>query len=185
MSNECFKVTSDSNPKDLIGMNKPPLSLVPPALIIHTAMGMKNGAIKYGPYNWRDKKVQARIYIDAALRHILEWLDGEENAADSGVHHLGHAAACLGILLDAQENDCLIDDRPKKGTAAALVEQFTERKPAPVNLTGGAIGGIISDFVVSCDKCGGSIKHAQAFSSNRPGHWNYRNLCLGCFNSLK
>jgi hypothetical protein len=91
-------------------------------------MAMKNGAKKYSKFNWRNQKVQAQIYIDACLRHVLEWFDGEENAADSGVHHLGHAAACLAILLDAQENDCLIDDRPKKGNTAALIEKFTEKK---------------------------------------------------------
>lgn len=119
---------TSTNPKDRIGMKKPPLSLVPSSGIIHCAQAMKNGAIKYGPYNWRDEKVSARIYIDAAMRHLYEWLDREENAKDSGVHHLGHAMACCAILLDAQENGQLVDDRPKAGKAAELVEQFTEKK---------------------------------------------------------
>ena len=34
------------------------------------------------------------------------------NAPDSKAHHLGHARACLGILLDAMANGCLEDDRP-------------------------------------------------------------------------
>lgn len=72
---------------------------------------MLDGEIKYGHRNWRDKKVVARIYIDAATRHLQAWAEGEEIAPDSGVHHLGHARACLGILLDAQETGNLIDDR--------------------------------------------------------------------------
>ena len=43
--------------------------------------------------------------------HLNAWAEGEEAAPDSGVHHLGHARACLGILLDAQETGNLIDDR--------------------------------------------------------------------------
>lgn len=73
---------------------------------------MADGARKYGPYNWRGNAVVARIYIDAAMRHLLAWLEGEETAEDSGVHHLGHAMACCAILLDAQETGNLIDDRP-------------------------------------------------------------------------
>ena len=46
------------NPKDLLGASKPQLHLVPPALTIWVAKAMENGAMKFGPYNWRDKKVR-------------------------------------------------------------------------------------------------------------------------------
>ncbi len=72
---------------------------------------MLDGELKYGPRSWRVDKIMARRYIDAAMRHMNAWAEGEEVAADSGVHHLGHARACLGILLDAQETGNLIDDR--------------------------------------------------------------------------
>ncbi len=117
----------DSNPKDLIGIKKPPIDLVPPTGIIHEAMAFGNGAAKYGPYNYRDKKVQAMIYVGACMRHIYSWLDGEEIAEDSGVHHLGHARACLNILLDAQENGFLIDNRPTKGKSSELISQLTKK----------------------------------------------------------
>lgn len=114
-----------TNPKDLIGLTKPPISLVSPIGLVHTAMAMKDGARKYGPYNWRDNKVIASIYVDAAMRHILQWNDGEERAEDSGAHHLGHAAACLFILLDALENGCLIDDRPTPGKTSEVIKRLT------------------------------------------------------------
>lgn len=79
--------------------------------MLHEACAMLDGDIKYGFRNWREKNVVARIYIDAALRHLNSWAEGEEYAEDSGVHHLGHARACLGILLDAQETGNLIDNR--------------------------------------------------------------------------
>ena len=117
--------TSLTNPKDLIGIKKPQLWLVPPSALIHEAMAMKNGADKYGAYNWREKKVRVVIYIDAALRHLQQYLDGEDLATDSGVHHLGHARACCGIILDALETGNLIDDRPTKGKAPQLIERLT------------------------------------------------------------
>jgi hypothetical protein len=119
------------NPKDLLGLKKPPLDLIPPAFEIHVAMAMKDGAKKYSPFNWRGNKVRARVYVGAAKRHIAAWLDGEELAPDSGVHHLAHAAACMAILLDAQETGNLEDDRPTPGAAARLIAKFTEgSKPA-------------------------------------------------------
>lgn len=107
-------MTDDLNPKDRIAASKVDLSLVPPASIIHEAMAMENGAKKYNAYNWREKKVRARVYIAAALRHLLEYLDGGEFSGDTQppVHHLAHAKACCGILLDALETGNLVDDRP-------------------------------------------------------------------------
>lgn len=122
----------EANPKDLIGVTKPNLALIPPAAMLHEAMAMGNGAEKYGAYNWRQKKVRAMIYIAAAQRHLASYLDGEEVASDSGVHHLGHARACLGIILDAMETGNLIDDRPTPGAAAALIERLTTRTASSV-----------------------------------------------------
>jgi Domain of unknown function (DUF5664) len=104
-------VNSGTNPKDKLGASKIPLSLVPPIATLHTAAAMYIGAQRYGAYNFRQTKVLASIYIDAAFRHLTSWLEGEECASDSGVNHLGHASACIAILLDAKEHGCLIDDR--------------------------------------------------------------------------
>jgi len=100
-----------TNPKDLLGIKKVPLGQVCPVAMAHESCAMLDGDLKYGFRNWREKHVVARIYIDAALRHISAWSEKEEKAKDSGVHHLAHARACLGILLDAQANGNLIDDR--------------------------------------------------------------------------
>lgn len=105
----------DTNPKDGIGATKLPLSLVPPVALAHASLAHLDGACKYGKWNWRVAGVRASIYIDAALRHIAAYNEGEKVAADSGVHHLGHALACLNILLDAESVGKLIDDRPPSG----------------------------------------------------------------------
>jgi hypothetical protein len=100
------------NPKDVIGSKKVSLTKLPAIATAWGAMAMMDGAGKYGPYNFRDKSVQASIYVDAARRHLDCWFEGEECARDSKVHHLGHALACIAILLDTQATGNLIDDRP-------------------------------------------------------------------------
>lgn len=116
-----------TNPKDKLGIKKVQLNLVPPASKIYQAQAMEDGAVKYGPYNWRDKKVIASIYIGALQRHIDQWYDGENLSEDSGVPHLGHALACIGIIVDALETGNLIDDRPKPGAASKLIKGLTKK----------------------------------------------------------
>lgn len=120
-------IPDDANPKDLLGLKKVALRLVPPALTIFVAKVMALGAKKYGPYNWRNKKIRHTVYLEAAMRHILSALDGEETDPESGMPHEAHAAACMGIILDAKSLDILINDRPLPGAAAKLIAQFTEK----------------------------------------------------------
>jgi len=116
-----------TNPKDRLGLKKTRLSLVPPASLLYQALAMEDGARKYGPYNWRANKVIATIYVDAAMRHLLAWADGEELAPDSQKPHLAHALACLGIIVDAKETGNLIDDRPIPGAAGRLIAAFEKK----------------------------------------------------------
>lgn len=105
------------NPKDKIGATKVDLSLIPGTALAHLAFALMDGATKYGPYNWRVERVQARTYIAAAQRHLLDYLDGQEYASDSLAHHLGHVMACCAIILDAEANGMLTDDRPVMAAA--------------------------------------------------------------------
>ncbi len=115
----------ETNPKDIYGVKKPQLNLVPQTSIIYQALAMEDGAQKYGPFNWREKKVKASIYVAACQRHLAAWFDSrEELAQDSKRPHLGHAIACLGILVDAYETGNLVDDRPLPGAAAELVKKW-------------------------------------------------------------
>lgn len=116
-----------TNPKDLIGATKPDLALIPQSALVHQALAHKNGADKYGAYNWRDKKVQSMIYLSAALRHITAYIDGEDVAEDSGINHLGHAIAGLNILLDATESNMVVDNRPKKGCGPQVLKRHSQQ----------------------------------------------------------
>lgn len=119
----------DSNPKTRFGVAKPGIADIPPVAILTLGQGMTNGKVKYGRTNWREHEVTASVYYDAAARHMMSWWDGEENASDSGVHHLGHAMACFAILIDAASSGKLIDDRPGvKGTTSDFIARMT--KPA-------------------------------------------------------
>jgi hypothetical protein len=129
------------NQKDVIGFSKLPLARFPAVAIAHGSHAMHWGAnyagpngTGYGPYNWRDAKVRASIYVDAAMRHLLAWYEGEDLATDSGVHHLGHLIAGMAIVMDAEANGTLVDDRPVHGkpdlasrTFKALADQLASR----------------------------------------------------------
>jgi len=116
-----------TNPKDLLGLKKPPLRLIPPAAMLYESRVMGFGAQRYGPYNWRENKVRLTVYIEAAMRHLLAKLDGEDLDSESKMPHEAHARACMGIILDALATGNLIDDRPKPGAAATLIAKLTEK----------------------------------------------------------
>ena len=118
------------NPKQVYGAQKPNLALIPVSGLHHTALAFENGASKYGAYNWRDRGVEAMTYIAAAQRHIADFLDGTERASDSDIHNLGHAVACLLIIMDAQEVGNLIDNRPIPGKSAEVLERLKAWKAA-------------------------------------------------------
>lgn len=117
----------DNNPKSVHGAKKPPVGFIPPAALLHEAAAFADGAVKYGAYNWRLNGVSAMVYLHAAGRHLLEFLDREDFDPTSNVHHLGHARACLGIVLDAFETGNLIDDRPKPGAAGELIRRWEKQ----------------------------------------------------------
>lgn len=132
---------NSTNPKDAFGRQKPGISNIPPSALIHEAMAMKNGADKYGPFNWRKTTVSARVYVDAMFRHLMRYWDGEEVDPETGVHHLGHLRASAGILIDAREQKTLIDDRPAPGRASDILERLTRKTGMPV-ITQGQLASI-------------------------------------------
>lgn len=106
------------DPKKSQGEKKPQLQLIPPALNTEMAKALQNGASKYGAWNWRENKVELMTYIGAMRRHLDDFVEGEDNAPDSGVHHLGHIAANCAILLDASKHGTLVDNRPQSKQTA-------------------------------------------------------------------
>ncbi len=104
--------TKDTNPKDAVGIKKPPASTVSGPVIAQLGLAMLEGARKYGRHNYRVSGVRASVYYDAAWRHMTKWWEGEDIDKDSGLDHVIKAIASLVVLYDAMIFDNWIDDRP-------------------------------------------------------------------------
>ena len=113
-------------------------SVIPPAAVAYFGVAMrygayeaprKDGSFGYGPYNWRDQPVEASTYVDATIRHIMQFWDGENDDPGSKVPHLAAAIASLGILIDAIENGVCKDDRPenKCGAVSKVIDRHTRK----------------------------------------------------------
>lgn len=100
------------NPKEAAGAEKVPLHLNPPVASHFQALVHKNGADKYGAWNWREAGINLTTYTGAAKRHIDGIMRGEWLDPESGYPHWAHLMACGAISLDAWWYGKLTDDRP-------------------------------------------------------------------------
>jgi len=126
-----------SNPKDIQGRAKPNLSRLPLAPIFETIAALEEGRRKYGPFNWRSEKIDETVYVDAAIRHLCQWIAGENDDPDSGISHITKAIAGLLILRDAQIHGCSIDTREvvqdlRLAEVSAKIASVVEKYPNPV-----------------------------------------------------
>jgi hypothetical protein len=130
--------TKPTNPKDVVGIRKAPLSVVPMSVVAELGLAMMEGALKYGRHNYRAAGVRGSVYFDAAMRHLIAWWEGEDLDADSGVSHITKALACLTVLRDAQIQGMCEDDRPPRSAefyarvnaaAGALLERYGSVEP--------------------------------------------------------
>lgn len=128
----------DTNPKDVIGIRKAPLSTVPANVIAELGVAMLEGASKYGRHNYRATGVRASVYYDAAMRHLIAWWEGEDIDPDSGVSHITKLLACMTVLRDAMHRDNWEDDRPPASKpfyqelnekAGSLLDKHKDKNP--------------------------------------------------------
>lgn len=120
--------TKDTNPKDAVGLSKAALSVLPMPPLYEAALAMAEGAMKYGRHNYRAASVRYSVYFDAIQRHLALWYEGQDNAPDSGCHHLGHVMACCIILLDdILGNQAGNDDRPPVNHNERWLSEFNRR----------------------------------------------------------
>ena len=90
--------------------DKPRISLIPPESAIGLARVLTHGAKKYGANNWCNGPDWSR-YLDAAMRHTLEFQAGKDIDADSGLATADHVQACWAILSALQKRGIGNDDR--------------------------------------------------------------------------
>jgi len=115
-----------TNPKDLVGVRKVPLSVLSCAVLMEVALGLMEGGCKYGRHNYRDAGVAFSIYYDATMRHLMSWWEGEDMDPDSGLSHITKAISSLFVLRDAMINKKFTDDRPIKVINPDWMQQANE-----------------------------------------------------------
>jgi len=99
---------------------KPPISLIPRSALLAEAKVMASGASRYGAHNWRGGMKWSRLG-DAAMRHILAFMDGQaldDGPDGSGESHLANARCCLAFLIEYAEYGLGEDDRHMREAAA-------------------------------------------------------------------
>jgi hypothetical protein len=96
--------------------------------MIYLALGHEPGAAKYGRFNWRENPVETMTYIAATMRHLVEWVDGNDEAADTGQPHLAHALASLSVLVDAIETGNAVDNRPSPGKSSVMIQMIEGKR---------------------------------------------------------
>ena len=101
-----------TNPKDILAINKVPLSTLSGPVLFDMGLGMLEGARKYGRHNYRKMGVSATVYYDATMRHLVDWFEGEDIDPDSGLNHVTKALTALMVLRDSMLLGNWIDDRP-------------------------------------------------------------------------
>ncbi len=106
-----------ANPKQAFGDKKPRLTLLPMTAMLAQEEAHRDGALKYGEQNWRDQPVEIMTYVDAAMRHLRLFENGERYARDTKVDNLGAVMACCAIIIDAMAHESVIDNR-RPSTAA-------------------------------------------------------------------
>lgn len=107
--------TKPSNPKDAIASaTKVGLSYISMPVMYEVALGMMEGAMKYGRHNYRVVGVKASVYVDATRRHIDAFWEGEDYDPDSKARlsHITKAIASLSVLRDSMIRGNWVDDRP-------------------------------------------------------------------------
>lgn len=91
---------------------KPKIHLMTKDAIFEIADVLTWGANKYGTYNFM-KGIEYTRLIDAALRHLLKYANGEDVDSESGKNHIAHAGANIVMLLWMMQNKKEFDDRFK------------------------------------------------------------------------
>lgn len=92
---------------------KPPMEYIPSEAILEVARVFGFGAQKYAPDNWREGFKHRRL-ASAAMRHIVQYLDGQDLDDESGLEHLAHACCGLLMLLEHRFKGYGDDNRHEK-----------------------------------------------------------------------
>ena len=102
-SSKDYKMFMDEMEAEMVGKRrgvkhdsgKPRMALLPLKQMEGVARVMEYGVAKYAVGDWRYVDNGHDRYLDAAMRHIAEHLNGQLDDTESGLCHLDHAIASL------------------------------------------------------------------------------------------
>jgi len=72
-------------------------TLLPLRAVKEVVKVLEFGVEKYSKDNWQ--KVDKQRYIDAAFRHLTDYVQGEKIDKESGFSHLAHCVCCLLFVM--------------------------------------------------------------------------------------
>lgn len=101
---------------------KPEFHLIPADALRELGKVYTSGAKKYAPYNWERGMNWSRCY-NSLLRHLYAFWEGEKHDAETGHHHMAHAAWNAIALLAYSVRGIGVDDRRSTVGAGRAVEQ--------------------------------------------------------------
>ena len=130
--------TKQTNPKDIVGTRKAPMSTIPGNVMAEIGVAMLEGACKYGRHNYRIAGVRASVYYDGVNRHLTAWWEGEDYDPDSGLSHITKAITSLVVLRDAMIQSMWTDDRPPRSKERRSSEIIQLASSAGVSVPGAA-----------------------------------------------
>jgi hypothetical protein len=90
--------------------NKPPIHFLHRSFLEGAAAAQGFGSKKYGDWNFT-KGISYMRLCDAAMRHIIAFMWGEDSDPESGLSHIDHAAANLNMLKFMIQERSEMDDR--------------------------------------------------------------------------
>lgn len=133
-----------TNPKDMVGVRKVPMSTVPANVLAEVGVAMLEGASKYGRHNYRAVGVRGSVYYDGTMRHLMDWWEGQDLDQDSGMSHITKAITSLIVLRDAMIQGKFTDDRPPRSKpfypalnalAGDILDRYADRSPTHYTIT--------------------------------------------------
>ena len=95
---------------------KEPLSRLPWAGIDSMARVQAYGHRKYRDYDNYRKGMEVSRNLSCAIRHIRDFMGGQDLDSESGESHLGHAMCRLAFVLQNIHDEVEIDDRYARRT---------------------------------------------------------------------
>lgn len=93
---------------------KEPLSRLPWAGIDSMSRVQAYGNSKYNDFENYRKGLEVSRNLSCAIRHIRDFMNGEDMDRESGESHLGHAMCRLAFVLQNIHDNVAIDDRYTK-----------------------------------------------------------------------